>query len=110
MMALSPNKSIASSPQTLTVGARMTLDEVEKIDAAARAAHLDRSAYIRRVLKGRAIRFYPMEMLLAEAVALFCTMRISVELGRPDGLADAFDRLDALLDRLCVLSMEEPRP
>lgn len=105
-----PNSSRAPSVPTLTVGTRMTFDEVEAIDAAARAAHLDRSTYIRRVLKGRAIRFYPMEVLLAEAVALFCTMRISVELDRADGLAESFDRLDALLDRMCVLSAKAPRP
>lgn len=94
---------------TLAVGARMTLDEVEKIDSAARAAHLDRSTYIRRVLKQRAVKFYPMEVLLAEAVALFATMRISVELDRPERMKDAFDRLDQLLDRLCMLSAGEPR-
>ena len=109
-MAGSPNNSSAPLRPTLTVGARMTFDEAEAIDAAAHAAHLDRSTYIRRVLKGRAIRFYPMEVLLAEAVALFCTMRISVELDRADGLAESFDRLDALLDRMCVLSAREPRP
>ena len=102
------NSSVTSLP-TMTVGARVALDEFEHIDAAARAAHLDRSAYVRRALKGRTIKFYPMEVLLAEAVKLFCTMRISVELGRPDSLKDAFDRLDELMDRLCVMSAGEPR-
>ena len=108
-MTDSSNHSSAPITPTMTVGTRMTLDEVEKIDAAARAAHLDRSTYIRRVLKGRAIKFYPMEVLLAEAVGLFCTMRISVELSRPESLAGAFDRLDELMDRMCVLNAGEHR-
>ena len=108
-MAHKTRSSRARSLPTLAVGARMTLDEVDKIDSAARAAHLDRSTYIRRVLKQRAVKFYPTEVLLAEAVALFATMRISVELNRIERMTEAFDRLDELLDRLCMLSAGEPR-
>lgn len=96
------------SANIATVGARLTFDEIERVDSAARAAHLDRASFIRRTLLLRVIRFYPAEVLLAEGIALFAHMRVSVELNRVERLDDAFGKLDRILDRLERLSVREP--
>ncbi len=94
---------------TMTVGVRLSYDEIARMDVRARAAGLDRSDYMRRTLLGRKIGLHPAEHLLAEAVSLFATMRVSVQIDRPERLAESFARLDAIMDRLCLACGEDGR-
>jgi predicted transcriptional regulator len=99
----------ASSPSAdATVGTRLSHEDIRKLDDLATAAGLDRSEFIRRAIKGRVIKFFPIQQILAEAIALLAGLKRRA-IHDPETVAVSLRHVDVLIDRLIEIERRPKR-
>lgn len=103
---MSIKTSLASTDAT--VGTRLSHEDIRKLDDAATASGLDRSEFIRRAIKGRVIKFYPIQQILAEAIALLVGLRRQAN-HDPETDAISLHRVEVLVCRLIEIERQPKR-
>jgi Ribbon-helix-helix protein, copG family len=102
-----PSKSGSTSADP-TVGTRLSSVDLRRLDNAANAAGIDRSEFIRRAIKGRVIKFYPIEQILAEAIALLAALRRQA-MHDTETVDVSLRRVAALVNRLIEIESKPKR-